>query len=309
LTLYLLDLPSELLEVIFGFLDAVSLLNLSLVSCSISLIAQSDKLWLLLVRERWPHVDWALRAEYLLRQIVTIRTNNIIQAPVSKILYAQQVCLSSKARGNTTENDLRLLRARGRELHKHPHEYQHIKMVLIGDPGVGRTSLSLAAIHNVWTENLSSASARSYLPDLDQFGGRVWSTTLHLEHQHLNGQVYSFHTEIYEPSQNNASIAIALRNCDVAILVFDVTNRPSFDNITTTWAPLLKSIPTILAGLKPDLIKSVHTFEAQTLADSNNFLKYIEFSAKEDRSIDIFQDALLAALSTQHQPNESCTIM
>jgi len=179
-------------------------------------------------------------------------------------------------------------------------------MALLGDPEVGRTSLCLAAIHKIWTTNPQFISSRSYLPEVDEFGGRVWNTTLYEE---INEELYSFHTEVHEPSQNKASIGRALRNCDIAILAFDLTNRDSFHNINSTWASLLTSVPTLLVGLKAGQSLEVEHDEALAMVTTHKFLKYTELSVRQDRSVDIFQDALLVILSDQQSQKEVCSIM
>lgn len=289
------------------------MLNVSLVSRFISDIANGDKLWQYLAVQRWPQVDWNIRAEHLARQIPFLCTKDSkgpIKASFNKILYAQQMCISSPALGTSTENDLRLLRTHIREQHKQPNEYQYIKMALLGDPGVGRSSLCLAAIHKIWPPNPLFISSRSYVPEIDDLGGRVWNTTLHICLYEDSNELYSFHTEVYEPSQNKDSIARSLKNCDVALLAFDLTSRESFDNIHSSWVPLLKSIPTLLVGLKEaDHLRVVESDEAWKMVTDYSFLKYAELSIRDLRSIDIFQDALLSILPTQQKRKESCAMM
>ena len=72
------------------------------------------------------------------------------------------------------------------------------------------------------------------------------------------------------------------RNTDYALIVFDLTNKSSFDN-SLMWIEELKknsnNANIILLGNKKDLIEKSFTSEI-------NFITYLEISAKTNENID-----------------------
>lgn len=84
------------------------------------------------------------------------------------------------------------------------------------------------------------------------------------------------------------------RNADIALLVYDVTNRESFENIVNWMEDLKKNINkpvvTAIVGNKIDLIKEVQTSELKELS-SKFHCKYYETSAKLNVGVDmLFRD-------------------
>jgi Ras-related protein Rab-1A len=81
------------------------------------------------------------------------------------------------------------------------------------------------------------------------------------------------------------------RGANAIVIVYDITNRGSFDNIRA-WLSEIKhyareNVHIMIIGNKCDLLsgRKVQTIEAQTLADELG-VKFIETSAKSSQNID-----------------------
>jgi small GTP-binding protein len=87
------------------------------------------------------------------------------------------------------------------------------------------------------------------------------------------------------------------RNVDAAIVVYDVSDRRSFDSIVF-WLDELKNHTTktlvvFIVGNKIDLVKHVETEELKVLADIHH-CKWFETSAKENSSVEQMFEELIA---------------
>lgn len=95
------------------------------------------------------------------------------------------------------------------------------------------------------------------------------------------------------------------RNIDCAIIVFDLTNRKSFDNIKFWLSDLqdkcLKAIPFIIVGQKKDLVDQRVITNAEACILSNEYqCHYFETSVSDPTSVQIaFYDVFLQAYHPQ----------
>ena len=146
-----------------------------------------------------------------------------------------------------------------------------IKVLLVGDPNVGKTSLLFRYIDGQFPEKHLSTVGVEYRIQIFKFRGfniklMIWDTA---------GQ------ERFHSITNSY-----FHNADGAFFVFDITNRNSFSNIKK-WIidadNINNSLTKLLLGNKCDLkhIKAVSEEEIKKFCVENN-LEWFETSAKED---------------------------
>lgn len=163
-------------------------------------------------------------------------------------------------------------------------EYDYLfKLLLIGDSGVGKTSLLLRFIRNEF--NLESKSTigvefatRSIQVDGKTIKAQVWDTA--------GQEKYRTITSAY------------CRGAVGALLVYDISKQQTYENVER-WLKELRDhadpdIVIMLVGNKSDLrhLRAVPTDEAKTFAKENN-LEFIETSALDSTNVDdAFQNIL-----------------
>ena len=147
----------------------------------------------------------------------------------------------------------------------------NFKIILIGNASVGKSSLVGKATKNEYYEN--------YIPtigfDLSSFYVNYDNTVIKLQIWDTCGQ------EIYQSLITNF-----YRNSSLAIMVYSINDRKSFENLDN-WLKELKTennpdVKTILIGNKVDLEKErvVSFNEAEKYAKDYNFDSFFETSAK-----------------------------
>merc|ERR1719440_363674 len=156
-------------------------------------------------------------------------------------------------------------------------DYDYLfKVVLIGDSGVGKSNLLSRFTRNEF--NLESKSTigvefatRSIQVDGKTIKAQIWDTAGQERYRAITSAYY--------------------RGAVGALLVYDVTKQPSYDN-TERWLKELRdhADPTIvimLVGNKCDLEdeRAVLTDEARLMAEKNN-LSFIETSAKNGTNVE-----------------------
>ncbi len=152
------------------------------------------------------------------------------------------------------------------------------KIAIVGDPGVGKTSLILRYTNN--------AFRRSYIPTLGVHVSdkifKVKGSTIQLVLWDIAGQVK------FETMRQQFYLG-----SDAILLVFDLTNQKSFENLSNWYLDVknqLKNRPDLvgfIVGNKKDLIEELQiTAErAFELANTHN-LGYIETSALTGENVD-----------------------
>lgn len=164
------------------------------------------------------------------------------------------------------------------------------KVLVIGDPGVGKTSLIRRFTKGYFCENNSSTVGVDIgTRILDIHGDRVkLQCTDTAGQEKFRGLTQSYY-----------------RSADAVILVFDITNRGTFASIPQWLVNVqryaAKNVMKVLVGNKTDLkgaSRKVNTRSAANLAEFEDLL-YLETSAKWDDNVEI----LITELAEQLREN------
>jgi small GTP-binding protein len=164
-----------------------------------------------------------------------------------------------------------------------------VKIILIGDEKVGKTQIINQFVNNKFSDEYTKASGTNIVTK---------------EIRYDNGKTVKL--ELWETKKVSN-----LKSINAYILVYDVTNQTSFDNIKNYIEEIkkdlsTKNIPLILVGNKNDLTKNktVITETAQEFATKNN-IPFFETSMHNNVKIqEIFNKT--AALCFENKESEYC---
>ena len=147
----------------------------------------------------------------------------------------------------------------------------NFKIIVIGDSGVGKSCLTIQAIQDKFEELYRATVGFEFL----SFNVRINKVVIKLQIWDTCGQ------EVYK-----SLISGIYRNSSLAIILYSVTNRNTFQHIDT-WIKELnqnstQNIKIILVGNKSDLEKErkVSYEEGERLKNKHNIDYFIETSAK-----------------------------
>ena len=147
----------------------------------------------------------------------------------------------------------------------------NFKIIVIGDSGVGKSCLTIQAIQDKFVELYRATVGFEFL----SFNVRINKVVIKLQIWDTCGQ------EVYK-----SLITGIYRNSSLAIILYSVTNRNTFQHIDT-WIKELnqnstKNIKIILVGNKSDLEKErkISYEEGEKLKNKHNLDYFIETSAK-----------------------------
>ncbi|MFW9900915.1 MAG: GTP-binding protein [Candidatus Thorarchaeota archaeon] len=167
------------------------------------------------------------------------------------------------------------------------------KVVVVGDGGVGKTSMVLRYCENTFKENYIMTIGSNFSTkqvDLEEYPNFL----IKLQLWDLAGQK---HFSFVRPPFYRGATAI--------VYVFDLTRRSSFQNLLNWKTEVEKVIgdgkPSILVGNKIDLAeqgyREVGEGDGEALREEINSIKYYETSAKFDVAVKpVFKDITLAIL-------------
>ena len=151
-------------------------------------------------------------------------------------------------------------------------EENNFKIVLIGESGVGKTSIISQFVDQIFEDDLQTST-----------GGSFSSKTLTFN----NGKIIKL--EIWDTAgqeRYRALTKIFYKNALAAVLVYDITRKQSFEELKNYWIKQIKesapeNIILAIAANKSDLLdrEQVNEDEARNFAKENNALFY-ETSAK-----------------------------
>jgi small GTP-binding protein len=157
----------------------------------------------------------------------------------------------------------------------------NFKIIIVGDSGVGKSSLLKRAVQNKFDPGYQATIGFEFL--LMHF--QVNEMKLKLQIWDTCGQ------EMYR-----SLIQGFYRNTSLALIVYDITNKDTF-NAVDIWLQDIKKhteedLPIFLAGNKNDLEKVVTNEEAKIYATSNRTKYFTECSAKTGQNVkEIFYEA------------------
>jgi small GTP-binding protein len=167
------------------------------------------------------------------------------------------------------------------------------KVVVVGDGGVGKTSMVLRYCENSFKENYIMTIGSNFSTkqiNLEKYPNYL----VKLQIWDLAGQK---HFSFVRPPFYRGATAI--------IYVFDLTRRSSFQNMLE-WKDEVEKVigngrPSVLVGNKIDLAdqgtREVGTTDGEALKEEMNSISYYEASAKQNIQVeDIFQEVTLAIL-------------
>ena len=171
------------------------------------------------------------------------------------------------------------------------------KVVLLGESGVGKTSIINQFTTNEFLDEQISTTGAS-------FSSKAFSF------EELNKEL-SF--EIWDTAGQEKYRALSkmfYKDAGVAILVYDISNKKSFEELRDYWVAQLrdygpKNIIIAVTGNKSDLDnEQVDEEEVRNYAKENNFL-YKRTSAKNHSSIiDLFHDVGMKFLDPEFQQRD-----
>ena len=147
------------------------------------------------------------------------------------------------------------------------------KIILVGDISVGKTNLLTQYVDEKFTEN-----------NISTVGIEFKNKIIELK----NGM--KIRLQIWDTSGQEKFMSLTknyFRGCNLALFVFDVTNKASFDDIQM-WLDSFKDVngeksKRVLIGNKIDLEnRVVEKEEAENFAKEND-LQYFEISVKENK--------------------------
>ncbi len=171
------------------------------------------------------------------------------------------------------------------------------KVVLLGESGVGKTSIINQFTTSEFQEDQISTTGASFSSKTFSFeetgknlSFEIWDTAGQEKYRSLSKMFY--------------------KDAGVAILVYDITSKESFDQIKNYWVIQLreygpKNIIIAVAGNKSDLDnEQVDEESVRNYAKENNFL-YKRTSAKIHSSIDdLFHDVGMKFLDPEFQQRD-----
>ncbi|MHA1720443.1 MAG: Rab family GTPase [Promethearchaeota archaeon] len=157
------------------------------------------------------------------------------------------------------------------------------KTIIIGDPGVGKTSMIL--------QFTDRAFRRSYIPTI---GANITEKTIYFKEASFQMVIW----DLAGQSKFQKIRSLYYNGAQFIILVFDLTDRDSFNDIKSWYADVksnfsnIDDIEVVLCGNKCDLEEEIKISkdEALNLANELN-LGYLETSARVGKNIDkVFVD-------------------
>ena len=151
-------------------------------------------------------------------------------------------------------------------------EENNFKIVLVGESGVGKTSIVSQFVDQIFEDDLQTSTGGSFSSKTLTFNN---GKTIKLEIWDTAGQ-----------ERYRALTKIFYKNALAAVLVYDITRKQSFEELKNYWIKQIKesapeNIILAIAANKSDLLdrEQVNEDEARNFAKENNALFY-ETSAK-----------------------------
>ena len=173
---------------------------------------------------------------------------------------------------------------------------ESFKVVLVGESGVGKTSIITQFIDQTFQEDQQSITGGTFsTKSVICEGGKIlkfeiWDTAGQEKYRSLTTMFY--------------------KDANAAVMVYDVTRKESFDEIKNYWSNQIKenspeNIILVIAGNKSDLIEqeTVDEEEARNFAKELNAI-FISTSAKSSEGI----NSLFEEIAKKHTGSTNITI-
>ena len=152
-----------------------------------------------------------------------------------------------------------------------------IKLILVGDKSVGKTSII--------NQFIEKQFINEYIPTI---GSDKIKKEIEIEGKKLNLEIW----DTVGQEQYRAVNKIFIKNAQIALIVYDITNRKSFENLNN-WYNLIFEInkdSNVIVGVtanKTDLYENqvVDSEEGKNFADEKK-ISFFETSAKDYESIE-----------------------
>ena len=146
------------------------------------------------------------------------------------------------------------------------------KIIFVGDAGVGKTTIINRINDNEFQSSYDAT-----------IGVDFWAKKINFRGNEITLQIW----DTAGQEKYRGLIPSYVRNSSIVFIVFDITNRKTFESIPK-WIELIKSIEKnilVLIGNKDDLEekREVEEKEGKELAKKNE-IAYYELSAKKDNS-------------------------
>jgi len=158
-----------------------------------------------------------------------------------------------------------------------------LKLILVGDTNVGKTALLNRKHNNIFNPTFSSTLGVDFHYISVRRGNR-------------DIKIYLWDTAGQEKFAN--LINVYFRNLDGAMIIYDITNRNSYDSIEK-WIDKINffnksELPIIIVGTKTDLEKHrmVHKHEVTNISKKYDYIT-MECSAKHNENVDKTFDAII----------------
>ncbi|MHA1685883.1 MAG: Rab family GTPase [Candidatus Heimdallarchaeaceae archaeon] len=167
------------------------------------------------------------------------------------------------------------------------------KVSLVGDPSVGKTSIALRQAHGAFPEEHSPTLGSNIL---------IWNTV------YKNVKIKLVIADTGSQEKFKYVLPSYFKNSLAAAVIFDITNRRTYEN-TKKWISLLKQsigpIPFIIVGNKIDLedMRQVSLEDGEYLAKQYN-TEYIEVSAKMSENLNNMFNKLVELAYSQDKTME-----
>lgn len=191
---------------------------------------------------------------------------------------------SSKKSDNKINNDNNknaIIKAEKKVKNKTKKQMIDIKLILLGDISVGKSSIIGRYIDNSFSDDYQctlQVEMKTKIIDIDldtRVKMNIWDTVGQEKFRNLTKQYY--------------------RNCQGAIIAFDLTRKDSFDGVQK-WIDDLEdynaNIPILIVGNKSDLIKEREVNNDDIEMFVKNKYKYYDVSAKNGSNISLAFDKI-----------------
>ena len=155
-----------------------------------------------------------------------------------------------------------------------------LKLAVLGDAGVGKTSLVNQFVEDKFKEDYKATMGCNII-------------IKNIELPEIDSKVRLILWDIAGQDQYEKTRSAYYEGCAGALLVYDITRFSSFDNIEAKWlrdfkTHVEKEQTYVLIGNKNDLDdqRGVYTEDAQKLADRINAITFLETSAKSGHNVE-----------------------